>query len=299
MKNMILLKELLAHLADDIREKLTASLSDYNGDTQVKRTRQSNMPQKTENERQIRMYISTRDMDRDNEILMPDGVDLEDFEMSPVILESHDYQTLPIGKAVKVGIDEKGVWAVIEFAPTEDGDKALALSQFMPLTASVGFIPTDTISKSHADWVDTLKQLAKEWPEFKKARDAVVRIIRKWKLLEASIVSVPSNIHALQQEVSKQLENGKISREYAETVCKMFPIDWSKSKGDKGDKPVEKEEKPVEKKPVEDPKPKAIEAEKVHIIKAERYVPPELVEPAERAELTPVEKGIAKLSGKV
>ena len=118
-----------------------------------------------------------------------------------------------------------GLKAKIEFAPTEDGDKAWALAQFMTLTASIGFVPTDVIDNQHPDWTKTLNKMEAAWPEFgAQQRDNLRRVIRRGVLLENSIVSVPANINALQQDVAAAVEEGKMTGEQVELVCKAFDI---------------------------------------------------------------------------
>lgn len=62
-------------------------------------------------ERTIRGWASTSDVDRDGERINPDAFSrtLNVYERNPVLLLNHD-QTKPIGKVVKVEIREKGLW---------------------------------------------------------------------------------------------------------------------------------------------------------------------------------------------
>ena len=151
MKDKLKLSKLL-HLLEGEALELAKNLFKEQGDVAVKRARMSAEPELEPGERAVKMYVSTRDMDRDNEIILPKGMDLKQYLKSPVVLESHDYSQLPIGKAEWIKADDYGVKAKISFAPTPEGDKAWALAQFLPLTASVGFIPTEAIDNSHPDW---------------------------------------------------------------------------------------------------------------------------------------------------
>jgi len=173
----------------------------------------------------ITIYASTRDMDRDNEILFPKGCDLSEFNIAGAILEGHNYQKPQIGKATKVTCDDYGVKMRIEFAPTEDGEKYWNLAKFMPLQASVGFIPLDIMDKGHDEWDTTLSDLSTKWPEFKKSKKGVERFIRKWMLLETSIVPVPCNPHAVQQAIAKAVTDGKIKASEAKLVCKSVGVE--------------------------------------------------------------------------
>lgn len=169
-----------------------------------------------EGERAIIQYVSTRDMDRDNEILMPKGAVLNQFKKAPQVLWGHDYSQPPVAKDEWIKIDEKGVMAKTVYADTPRGEELWQLRKGGFLnTSSVGFIPLETTQKGAPDWDDTVSQLKSDWPEFKKNKDKVTRIIKKWLLLEHSDVSVPANINALTLAVAKGV---KISNEFKEEL---------------------------------------------------------------------------------
>ncbi len=191
-------------------------------------------------ERTITMYVSTRDMDRDNEVLMPAGADVKDFKRSPVILEGHNYSQAQIGKASSIEVDEYGIKFDIEFAPTDEGDRYLALSKFMPLSASVGFIPLDIVRKGDSDWPKLVQMAVDKWKEFGKNRDKVDAFIRRWSLLEASIVPVPANPHAIQQALATALEEKTITPADAVVMRKSFDIPDHTSEPDPPPAPVAK-----------------------------------------------------------
>lgn len=197
-----------------------------------------------EGEQAALQTISTRDMDRDKEILMPKGCDVSQFEKAPQVLEGHDYTKPPIARAEGMSIDAREIKAKVKFAPTERGQEfwELVKGGFLR-TCSVGFIPLDTIDKSHEDWPKTIAQLVKQWPEFAEVRDTVQRIIRKWLLLEFSYVSVPANINALTQAVAK----GEI--DLSEDMLAKLGIEKKEKKKEPPKEPKKKEVKPPEPKP--------------------------------------------------
>jgi hypothetical protein len=171
----------------------------------------------------INIFASTRDIDREGEIVMPKGIDLSQFKLSPVILEGHDYSKPPIGKAVSMTRNDYGLKMKVEFAPTDEGRKYSALARFMPLQASIGFIPTDSVSDGEPGF-DKLMGDAKEWPEF-KAKNRPRRFHRRSVLLETSIVPVPANPHAVQQELAKAVEEGRIATKDVGDIAKTLGID--------------------------------------------------------------------------
>ena len=140
-----------------------------------------------EGERAAVSYITTRDIDRDGEIVDPNGADLEAYRKNPVVLFGHDYSSLPVGKNIWIKQDDRGliaktVYANHEFAQTvynyrKDG---------FPLAQSIGFIPL-------------------EWDDNPGDVKGCRRRYRKWALLEYSDVAVPANPEAIGIAVSKGL----------------------------------------------------------------------------------------------
>lgn len=132
-------------------------------------------------------YITTRDIDRDGEIVEPSGADLEAYRKNPVVLFGHKYGELPIGKNIWIKQDDRGliaktVYAKHDFAQTvynyrRDG---------FPLAQSIGFIPV-------------------EWENEPQDVKGCRRRYRKWALLEYSDVPVPANPEAVNIAVSKGL----------------------------------------------------------------------------------------------
>lgn len=157
-----------------------------------------------EGERAITQYVSTRDMDRDNEVLMPKGCILSQFKKAPQVLWGHNYNEPPIGKDEWIEVDERGIKCKTIYAETVRGEELWTLRKggFLK-TSSVGFIPLETVRKGKDGFDKLVTKLESEWPEFKKTKDKVQNIIKKWLLLEHSDVSVPANINALTLAVAK------------------------------------------------------------------------------------------------
>ena len=136
--------------------------------------------------------ISTATMDRDNEILDPNGADLSDYNNNRTVLWAHSYGELPVGTNMWIKI-KKGVGLVAAtiFAPKPKEyrgdwfpDTVKHMMQTGHLRAfSVGFVPLEV-----------------EEPEEKEGDNYLTKLRRtytKWLLLEYSIVPVPSNPDAL------------------------------------------------------------------------------------------------------
>jgi len=139
-----------------------------------------------EGKRQITALASTDDLDRHGEIILPAAFKekLPTYLKNPVILTSHQHRlegghSSVIGSAVKVWIDKKGLWVIIEFAQdTELSEEYWQLyKQKKQRALSVGFIPL-------------------EW-EYQEREGKSVYVLTKVELLEISCVPVGANPEAL------------------------------------------------------------------------------------------------------
>jgi HK97 family phage prohead protease len=130
----------------------------------------------TDQPRRMRFTISTGGVDRDNDTIDPAGWDLAAFKRNPVVLWAHDMRSLPVGKAVAVGVENGKLTAEVEFATHEFAETVYQLYRggFMRAT-SVGFRPLKYALNEERRGVDFQEQ----------------------ELLEFSMVPVPANAEAL------------------------------------------------------------------------------------------------------
>jgi len=154
-------------------------------------------------ERQYEFTASTADIDRDGEVIDVSGWDLKNFKKNPVIMFAHDYRTLPIGKATKIGVKDRKLVDVVEFPPEGTYEFADTVARLVDAgylkTQSVGFIPKKW---EDADMEDDEKG--------QKPR----RTYTKQELLEISIVPIPSNPNALINAV----KDGVITQKQFNTI---------------------------------------------------------------------------------
>lgn len=139
------------------------------------------LKQYDDEKRIIEGYVSTKDIDRVDDIVEPEAFksSLEIFiKNNGVVLFNHRYD-FPIGKVVSAVIDKKGLLANIELAKSvEKAEEVWALiKQGILKNFSFGFIPKEV--------------------EMKNIEDKEVRVIKSLEMLEISIVSVPANINAV------------------------------------------------------------------------------------------------------
>lgn len=151
-----------------------------------------------EDNRILRFIGSNEARDRDGDIILASGWELDNYKKNPVFLWAHDYTIPPIGRALSVEVIKNQLIFDIEFP--EKGIYSLAdtvyelyKKGFMNAT-SVGFIGK----------------------EMQPSGDGV-KFVRQ-ELLELSAVPVPSNPSALQQ--AKSL--GVIGK----GVDKFFDVDF-------------------------------------------------------------------------
>lgn len=144
-------------------------------------------------------YISTKEIDRDNDIILPNLIDTKEFNDNPIVCWMHNIWDKPIGKSAwPPVVDEYGMLAKTIFAKTIDGIETFQLIKEGMLNAfSIGFKRIDD-------------------PIY---RDDGVRQFGKIKLIEYSVVTVPSNQSSLvqrniTQEFIKSLKSTKISDYY-------------------------------------------------------------------------------------
>ena len=145
-------------------------------------------------ERTITAVISTSAVDRDREVLMPDGAEFESYLKNPVVLWAHQHFDLPIGRTLWIKADKKKITAKAQFAKTPLAEQIYQMYKDGYLSAfSVGFNPLS--------WREPTEQERKRagWKDVRTVYD-------KWELLEFSAVPVPSNPEALAVAVkSKQI----------------------------------------------------------------------------------------------
>lgn len=151
-------------------------------------------------------YITTKSIDRDGEIVDPDGAVLDMFRKHPVVVWAHDYKSLPLGKSAWIKKDDKGLISKTIYA-VNSNPFAKQVYEYrkdgFPLGKSIGFVPL-------------------EWEDFDpKKTKGLKKKYNKWLMLEYSDVPIPSNADALQIAVSK----GLIKAEQLKELAESFPIE--------------------------------------------------------------------------
>ena len=149
--------------------------------------------------------ISTNIPDRDQDILEPMGVKLENYRNNPVVLFAHDYSSLPVGKSLWEKVYSDYIESEVEFAPTAFAQdcKKLCEAGFLN-AASVGFVGLEHEPIKDSSWGKRYKS---------------------WELLEWSVVPVPSNFGSLIQNAkAKGLNLDAIEKELQDLKIKDIII---------------------------------------------------------------------------
>ena len=137
--------------------------------------------------------ISTIDVDRSGEVVIPEGLDSKDFMNNPIVCWAHDYSELPAAKITKLQITDTAVYAKIVFSSIHRAQEIYTLIKEGILNCcSVGFVATNALEKGTKAFNDFMEANRHRIPV-----EGVKRIITNWILLEDSIVSIPCNQAAL------------------------------------------------------------------------------------------------------
>ncbi|MDD5366918.1 MAG: HK97 family phage prohead protease [Gallionellaceae bacterium] len=129
--------------------------------------------------RRLRFAISTGAVDRQHDVIDPTGWETNDYLKNPIVLWAHNYDDLPVAKAISLGVEGNALIAEAEFVPGDVYPFAETVYQMLKggfLNAtSVGFRPKKTAFVEDRQGYD----------------------IQQAELLEFSIVPVPANPEAL------------------------------------------------------------------------------------------------------
>lgn len=151
----------------------------------------------------LEAIITTSSIDRYNESIDAEGIDVEAYMNNPVVLYGHDYEGLPIGKTLKLTGTKKKWTARFQ----------LAIEEY-PFAATVYAM----VKAGYLNAV-SIGGLVREWSED-------YRTILKLEMVEFSVVPVPANPEALitgrafEEATGKTVE--EVRAEFQEFSHKVF-----------------------------------------------------------------------------
>jgi hypothetical protein len=190
-----------------------------------------------EGERAAIHAITSTEIDRDGEIVIPKGLKFRNYERNgKPVLWCHQYSSLPLGSCQWLRYDKatNTVLAKTRFSNHQMANDVYEHIKEHPMSSSIGFIPTKWVEKEDYDSFD-FKAYDLNPDIAKKAR----RIYTEAELLEFSLVPVPSNPAACQIAVSK----GLLTNEDLKNIGYVYEIIDPFVKGDSDEHKKETEEK--------------------------------------------------------
>ncbi len=178
----------------------------------------------TENLKQtVLMTASTNDVDRDSEIVLPNGIDRKMFRKNPVILFGHDSSRPPIGYSLWEKVEGNLLKSFVKIAdrpadypPIEWFPETIfhLIEQKVLRGISIGFLPLEARPPLEKEIVNN--------PSWAAAK----RIITKSMLLEISVVPIGCNQNALVEAVSKGLIDPALVKQYGIDYPEAEEQDW-------------------------------------------------------------------------
>jgi HK97 family phage prohead protease len=142
---------------------------------------------------------STGVIDRQGESVNPKGWLLDNYLKNPVILYAHNYAALPIGKALRVWLENDQLMFTIQFAKTDMAQEVFQLYKDGFLSAfSVGFIPRKMDETGQFTFAET-------------------------ELLELSAVPVPANPQALALSAEGVTKIKSFEEKFATVIAEAKP----------------------------------------------------------------------------
>lgn len=148
--------------------------------------------------------ITTDAVDRDGEVLVPQGCNSKDWERNPVLLWMHD-MSRPVGRGVALRRMERSLEADFSFAPRPAGYEGEWHPDFARGMVESGAVSAVSVG---ATYMRHGVRQATQRDKDTYGRDCE-RVISHWSLHEVSLVSVPANQEALLTAIRK----GYVTRE--------------------------------------------------------------------------------------
>jgi len=145
----------------------------------------------------VEAIISTKGVDREGEVVLPEGCNYTEFLKTGTVLFDHD-QSKPIAKTLSIRKNSEYITAKFQFSATDSFSQKIynLIKEGIIKATSIGFIPTKRRKATEKDKKDF--------------GDNCQVVTTQYNLLEFSIVAVPANSEALVLSVKSLLANKKI-----------------------------------------------------------------------------------------
>jgi len=259
-KPKLKLKEIIDRFPKAARDAIKKEMPDFDKAEMERHTCQTEIKE-VGKDRKATIYLSTRVVDRDDDIVTPDGWNLKDYLLNSIGLWAHNSSIPAVYKADETVTDDFGLLQRITFAETTfANDLWLLVKGGFLKTFSAGFRSNDASWRMDDGEAFDLKVggFMDAWPELTEA-DATRcdRIITEKTLFESTICNVPSNPMALvlsldegkmaledetkealkiEEFIQKGVDSGLLGKKFARTKHKAVKkVDPKKTITDKSD----------------------------------------------------------------
>ena len=150
--------------------------------------------------------ITTPQVDRDMEIVVSAGMDVDSYKENPVLLYGHRWGEPPIGSQKDIEVSGGGITATQKYASTPFAQDIATLVREKHLkTFSIGFVPLQRFYKGQDGFVDAMESFTQQFGHLVPNASKAKILTTKSVLLENSVVNIPANPGAQVQAVSKAL----------------------------------------------------------------------------------------------
>lgn len=151
--------------------------------------------------------ITNKNIDRDNEVLLPEGMDYAEFIKTGTVFYNHDY-SMPIAKALKLNKYKDGWKAKVKMAERPADFEGAYFPEYIWSLITQGIIKGVSVGFQVLDARIPSKK------DLKDFGDNVRNIITKWRLLEFSIAPLQSNPEAVIIAVNKNMLSKNDAKKY-------------------------------------------------------------------------------------
>lgn len=146
-------------------------------------------------EKTLKQYITTKDEDRDGDIVVPQGAKLDNYRSNPVVLWQHNRSLPPIAKSLYEVVDDKGVVSKAKFADTPLANDIYTLAKGGFINkVSIGF---KGIKIREENTGEMIEMWGMQFPKVRTFYD-------EWELYEYSYVNIPANPSA---EIMREMKS--------------------------------------------------------------------------------------------
>ena len=157
-------------------------------------------------ESSIIIKISDTTTDRSGEVILQDGLNLDDYLKNPIMCWGHDYSIPAIAKITELQKSNNATYAKVKFGSGKTCQDYYNLVKEGILSAcSIGFVSTREIVKGTREFVNFIKENSVKYGL--SNIENIKKIITESTMLELSLVNIPCNQNALVVMKSLNIED--------------------------------------------------------------------------------------------